>query len=187
LKRVENSGAIQASLAGRYASALFDLARAGKSIETVEASLATLGAAIGESPDLKRLMTSPMVSRGQAAAAVKAVAVTLKLDALTANFIGVLAQNRRLSQTGKVIDAFRGLAAAHRGETTADVTTAHPLDASQVTALKAKLKARVGRDVAVNMKTDSAILGGLIVKIGSQLIDASIRTRLNTLATAMKG
>jgi F-type H+-transporting ATPase subunit delta len=184
---VENSGAIQASLSGRYASALFDLAREGKSIEAVEASLATLKAAIAGSDDLRRLIASPMVSRSEAAAAIKAVSASLKLDALTTNVLGVLATNRRLGQTGKVIDSFFALAAAHRGETTATVTTAHALEASQVTALKAKLKARVGRDVAVNLKTDPAILGGLIVKIGSQLIDGSIRTKLNTLATAMKG
>jgi F-type H+-transporting ATPase subunit delta len=184
---VENSGAIQASLSGRYASALFDLAREAKSIEAVEASLAMLKGAMAESDDLKRLVASPMISRTQAAAAIKAVAGELKLDVLTTNILGVLATNRRLSQTGKVIDSFFALAAAHRGETSAVVTTAHPLDEAQLAALKAKLKARVGRDVSVNLKTDPAILGGLIVKIGSQLIDASIRTKLNTLAYAMKG
>lgn len=186
-KRVENSGAIQASLSGRYASALFDLARDAKSIDAVEASLATLGSALAQSDDLKRLVTSPLVGRDAAAAAIGKVAAQLKLDALTTKFLGVLAANRRLSQTPKVIDAFTALAASHRGETTAVVITAHPLDAAQLTALKAKLKARIGRDVAVNVKTDPQILGGLIVKIGSQLIDGSIRTKLNTLAHAMKG
>ena len=184
---MENSGAIQASLSGRYASALFDLAREAKSIETVEASLATLKRAIAESDELRRLIASPMVTRSAAANAIKAVAGELELDALTANVLGVLATNRRLAYTGKLIDSFAALAAAHRGETSATVTTAHPLDAEQTTALKAKLKARVGRDVSVDLRTDPAILGGLIVKIGSQLIDASIRTKLNTLALAMKG
>jgi len=187
LTRVENSGAIQASLSGRYASALFDLAREAKSIEAVEASLTTLKGAMAESEDLKRLIASPMVSRTQAGSAIKAVAGSLKLDTLTTNILGVLATNRRLSQTGKVIDSFFALAASHRGETSATVTTAHPLDDAQLAALKAKLKARVGRDVSINLKTDPAILGGLIVKIGSQLIDASIRTKLNTLTTAMRG
>ena len=187
VSRVENSGGIQASLSGRYASALFDLARDGKVIATVEASLATLEQAMIDSPDLKRLIGSPLVSRGQAAGAIKAVGETLKLDALTIKFLGVLAGNRRLRETTSVIAAFRAMAANFRGETTADVTTAHPLTADQVEALKAKLKGRVGRDVAVNMKTDPAILGGLIVKIGSQMIDGSIRTKLNTLAHAMKG
>ena len=178
---------IQASLAGRYAAALFDLAREGKSIDSVETSLKTLESALDQSADLKRLVTSPLVGRDAAAAAIKAVGATLKLDTLTVNFLGVLAQNRRLRQAPAVIAAFRAMAANHRGETTAQVTTAHPLSADQVKALKAKLKTRVGRDVAVDMKTDPAILGGLIVKIGSQMIDGSIRTKLNTLAHAMKG
>ena len=184
---VSLASAIQASLSGRYASALFDLARESKSIETVEASLTTLESAMAQSDDLRRLVASPLVARGAATNAIKAVATSLKLDALTANFLGVLASNRRLGQAGKVIASFRALAANHRGEASATVTTAHPLDDKQVTALKAKLKARVGRDVAVTTKVDPAILGGLIIKIGSQLIDNSIRTKLNTLAHAMKG
>lgn len=184
---MENSGGIQASLSGRYASALFALARENKTIETVEASLGTLESAMAQSPDLKTLVGSPLIARGAAAKAIAAVAQQLKLDGLTANFLGVLAQNRRLAQLGNTIASFRQLAAQFRGETSADVIAAHPLSTDQVTALKAKLKTRLGRDVAVNVKTDPAILGGLIVKIGSQMIDSSIRTKLNTLAHAMKG
>ncbi len=185
--RVETSGGIQASLSGRYAAALFDLAREQKAIETVEASLGTLDAALDESADLKRLVSSPLVGRDAAAGAVKAVAGVLELDPLTTNFLGVLAQNRRLAQAGTVIAAFRAMAASHRGETSAQVTTAHALTDDQLMALKAKLKARVGRDVSVATKVDPSILGGLIVRIGSQMIDSSIRTKLNSLALAMKG
>jgi F-type H+-transporting ATPase subunit delta len=184
---VDKSGAIQASLSGRYASALFDLARDSKVIEHVETSLATLESAMAGSDDLHRLVSSPLIARSAAANAVKAVGGSLKLDALTTNFLGVLASNRRLSQLGKVIASFRELAARHRGEASATVTTAHGLSDAQVIALKAKLKARVGRDVAVTMKIDPAVLGGLVVKIGSQLIDGSIRTKINTLAHNMKG
>ena len=184
---MENSGAIQASLSGRYASALFDLARDAKSIASVESSLSTLESALAQSADLRRLIANPLIGRTAAAAAIKAVGGELKLDALTTNFLGVLASNLRLNQTTAVIAAFRSLAASHRGEASATVTTAHILDDDQITALKAKLKSRIGRDVAVTMKTDPAILGGLIVKIGSQMIDGSIRTKLNTLAHAMKG
>ena len=184
---MENSGAIQASLSGRYASALFDLARESKAIEVVETSLTKLESALAQSDDLRRLVANPMVSRGAATAAIKGVGQSLRLDSLTAKFLGVLAQNRRLRQTGAVIAAFRSLAASHRGEASATVTTAHPLSDPQVKALKAKLKNRLGRDVAVTLKTDPAILGGLIVKIGSQMIDGSIRTKLNSLAQAMKG
>lgn len=185
--RVDSSGGIQASLPGRYATALFDLAREGKAIETVEASLATLDAAMAESPDLKRLVASPLVSRDAAAGAIKAVGGELQLDQLTINFLGVLATNRRLRTAPAVIAAFRAMAANYRGETSADVTTAHPLTDDQTSALKAKLKTRIGRDVAIHTKIDPSILGGLIVRIGSQMIDASIATKLNTLALAMKG
>jgi F-type H+-transporting ATPase subunit delta len=184
---VEHSGGMQASLAGRYARALFDLATEGKALAAVETSISALGAALGQSSELKALTTSPVVSRSDAAKAVAGIAKALKIDPLTANFLGVLAQNRRLSELGNVVRAFTGMAAAHRGETTAEVTSAHPLSAAQVTALKSQLKSRIGRDVAVDLKVDPAILGGLVVKLGSRLFDSSIRTRLNTLATAMKG
>lgn len=183
---MDNSG-IQASLAGRYASALFDLARDGRAIETVEASLATLEQATTESDDLRRLIASPLVARHAAGDAIKSVAAQIGLDPLTANFLGVLATNRRLSQLRQVTLAFRQMAASHRGETSAEVTSAHPLDQAQVDALRVKLRGRVGRDVSIHMKTDPAIMGGLIVRIGSQMIDGSIRTKLNTLAQAMKG
>jgi F-type H+-transporting ATPase subunit delta len=184
---VENSGGIQASLSGRYATALFELAREKKSIDGVGASLASLKKALGESADFKLLTSNPIISREAASSGVAALAKAMKLDKLSTNFLGVLAQNRRLAELGSVINAFEGLASTHRGEATADVTSAHKLDAAQVKALKAQLKTKVGRDVAVNLKVDPAILGGLIVKIGSQMIDSSIKTRLNTLAVAMKG
>lgn len=184
---MENSGGIQASLAGRYATALFELARDEKQLQAVGGSLAALKAALAESEDFRRLTTSPLISRDEAVKAVAATANAMKLDPITSNFLGVLAQNRRLGQLGAVIRAFNLLAAAHRGETTAEVTSAHPLSDDQVAALKANLKSRLRRDVAVDLNVDPAILGGLVVKVGSQMIDGSIRTKLNTLAHAMKG
>ena len=184
---MENSGGIQASLSGRYATALFELARDSKALPKVEASLATVRQALDESADFKALTTSPLIARGPAAKAVAATAGVLKLDATTTNFLGVLAQNRRLSQLPAIIRAFRQLAAAHRGETNAEVISAHPLDAEQVDALKAQLRTRLGRDVTVDLSVDPSLLGGLVVKIGSQMIDSSIKTRLNSLAHAMKG
>ena len=185
--RVENSGGIQASLSGRYATALFELAREGKAIDSVGKSLESLKAALAQSRDFANLTNNPLLTREAAAKAVAGVARTLKLDKLTTKFLGVLARNRRLGELGAIISSYAALSAAHRGEVTADVVSAHPLDKAQVTALKAKLKTKVGRDVAVNLKVDPAILGGLVVKIGSQMIDSSIRTRLNSLANAMKG
>ena len=184
---MENSGGIQASLSGRYATALFDLARDSKAIDSVGNNLESLKAALAQSSDFAALTTNPLLSREALIKAVAAVAKAMKLNTLTGNFLGVLAQNRRLSQLGAVIDAYQSLAANHRGEATASVTSAHKLDAAQVTALKKQLRAKIGRDVAVDMSVDPAILGGLVVKIGSQMIDSSIRTRLNTLANAMKG
>ncbi len=187
ITRVENSGGIQASLSGRYATALFELARDGKAIDSVGKSLESIKAALAQSGDFSKLTTNPLLSRAAAAKAVAAVAKSLKVDALTTKFLGVLAQNRRLGELGAIISAYAALAAAFRGEATAEVTSAHPLDKAQVAALKANLKTKVGRDVAVTQKVDPAILGGLVVRIGSQMIDSSIRTRLNTLANAMKG
>lgn len=184
---MENSGGIQASLAGRYATALFELARDERKLDAVSNSLAALKAGLAESDDLRELTTSPLISRENALKTVRAVAQAMNLDPITTNFLGVVAQNRRLSQLPSVIRAFNLLAAQHRGETTAEVTSAHPLDDDQVAALKANLKTRIGRDVAVDLSVDPAILGGLVVKIGSQMIDGSIRTKLNTLAHAMKG
>jgi F-type H+-transporting ATPase subunit delta len=185
--RVENSGGIQASLAGRYATALFELARDQRQLEVVGNSLAALKTALGESGELRELTTSPLISREDALKAVRAAAGAMSLDPVTTNFLGVLAQNRRLGQLPNVIRAFNLLAAQHRGETTAEVISARPLDDDQVAALKGNLKARLGRDVAVDLSVDPAILGGLVVKIGSQMIDGSIRTKLNNLAIAMKG
>lgn len=184
---MENSGGIQASLSGRYATALFDLARESKQIDAVSNSLAGLKDALSQSDDFRALTTNPLLGRVEAAKAVAAVAASMKLDPLTTRFLGALAQNRRLGQLEKMIASFNALAAAHRGEATAEVTSAHPLDDDQVSALKQQLRTKVGRDVAVDLKVDPAILGGLIVRIGSQMIDSSIRTRLNSLAVAMKG
>ncbi|MBR0553409.1 F0F1 ATP synthase subunit delta [Stakelama marina] len=184
---MEISAGIQASLSGRYASALFELASESKAIDSVEASLAKVREALSESDEFRRLTSSPLVSRDDATKAVVAAAEQMKLDATTKNFLGVLAQNRRLAQLPAIIRAYRQLAAAHRGETTADVISAHPLSDDQVDALKQQLRTRVGRDVNIDLSVDPSLLGGLIVKIGSQMIDSSIKTRLHTLAHAMKG
>jgi len=184
---VDNSGGIQASLAGRYATALFGLARDEKQIDAVTRSLDTLEKAASESPDLRALAGSPLISRANAGKAIRALTPTLGLDPITGRFLGVLADNGRLRELKAIIKTFRQLAANYRGETTAEVTSAFPLDDEQVTKLKASLKSRLGRDVAIDAKVDPEILGGIIVRHGSQMIDASIRTKLNTLALAMKG
>ena len=184
---METSGGIQASLAGRYASALFDLAREQRQIDAVGRSLDLLAQALVDSRDLAELVQSPLIDRAEAGRAFAAVAQQLALDPVTTNFLGVLARNGRKNQLQNVIRAFRRLSAEHRGETTAEVVTAHPLKDEQLTALKQQLRARAGRDVAIETRIDPEILGGIVIKMGSQMIDASIRTKLNRLAEAMKG
>jgi len=184
---VETSGGIQASLAGRYATALFGLARDEQQLDAMTRSLDSIEAALAESRDLRALVSSPLVGRADAAKAIAALIPTLAVDPITARFLAVLAANGRLAELSNVIRAARGLAAAHRGETTAEVTSAHSLDDGQIARLKASLKARVGRDVLIDAKVDPALLGGIVVRLGSQMIDASIKTKLNTLAQAMKG
>ena len=184
---MDNSGGIRASLAGRYASALFDLARDQRQIESVGQSLDALGQALLDSKDFNELVASPLVSREEAGKAFAALAPQIGLDPITTNFIGVLARNGRKSQLQSVVRAFRRLAAEHRGEVTAEVVTARPLNDDQIAALGQQLRARAGRDVTIDATVDPTLLGGIVVKLGSQQIDASIRTKLNRLASAMKG
>jgi len=184
---VENSGGITASLQGRYASALFDLASEKGLVTAVESDLDKLGDALRQSGDLTALIRNPRVSREAAAKAMEGVAGVLGLSDLTKNFIGVLAANRRLGALADVIRAFSTIAAAQRGEVNAEVTSAHPLTDPQLAQLAEKLKAREGKEIKLKANVDPEILGGLVVRIGSRQIDSSIRTRLNSLANAMKG
>ncbi|MDJ0978798.1 MAG: F0F1 ATP synthase subunit delta [Erythrobacter sp.] len=180
------SAGIQASLAGRYASALFELASENGTVTAVETDLEKLDAAIAESDALSNVTTNPQLSREEQGEGMAAVARHLDLSELTTNFLGVLAANRRLSALGDMIAAFKTIAAAQRGEVTAKVTSAHPLTDAQLSTLKDKLTAREGRTVMLSADVDPDLLGGLVVTIGSKRIDASIRTRLNSLAQAMK-
>jgi F-type H+-transporting ATPase subunit delta len=184
---VDTSGGIQASLAGRYASALFDLARDERQIDAVGRSLDTLSSALADSREFAELVASPMVSRDDAAKSFAALAPQLGLDPITTNFLGVLARNGRKSELRKIIRAYKRIAADHRGEISAEVLTAHPLKDDQVETLKAQLKKRAGRDVTLDAQVDPNILGGIVIKLGSEMIDASIRTKLNRLTSAMKG
>lgn len=184
---METSGGIRASLAGRYASALFELARDERQIDAVSSSLQAVRTTLDSSADLRAVTSSPLIDRTEAAKAVSATAAALQLDPTTTNFLGVLARNGRLRQLPEVIRLFGRLVADHRGETTAEVVSARPLDDEQVAALKANLGARAGRNINIDARVDPSILGGIVVRLGSQMIDASIRTKLNTLAQAMKG
>ncbi|WP_310497239.1 F0F1 ATP synthase subunit delta [Sandarakinorhabdus sp.] len=174
-------------LSGRYASALFDLAVDGGHLDAVSASVASLGEALAASADLRTLTTSPLIDRKTAGAGIAGVAESLGLDTLTRNFLGVLAQGRRLALLPQIVRDFSALLAARKGEITARVTAAHKLTAAQQKALAAKLKAGLGRDVALDITVDPAILGGLVVRVGSRMIDSSLKTRLDSLGQALKG
>jgi F-type H+-transporting ATPase subunit delta len=184
---VETSGGIQASLAGRYAAALFGLARDERQIDAVGRSLDALVSALVDSREFAELVASPLIGRNDAAKAFAALAPELGLDPITANFLGVLARNGRKRELRPIIRAFKRIAADHRGEISAEVVSAHPLKDDQLDALKTRLKTRAGRDVTIDARVDPDILGGIVIKLGSEMIDASIRTKLNRLASAMKG
>lgn len=175
------------SLAGRYAAALFDLAESDRSLDKVMDALAGLETALAESPDLAALIGDRLMSRAEVAAGLAGVAKAMTLPALVANFLGVLAANGRAALLPEVIRAYRARLAAHRGEATARVIAAHRLTAAQEKALVAKLKARTGKDMALDVTVDPSILGGLIVRIGSEQIDTSVKTRLERLGARMKG
>jgi F-type H+-transporting ATPase subunit delta len=172
---------------GRYAIALFELAREAKSLDPVAADLDSFSAMLDESKDLVRLVRSPVFSTQEQVGALQALFAKAGIKGLAANFIGLAARNRRLFAIADMITAYRALMAAQRGEIAAEVTSAEKLSASQVARLKAELKAAAGSDVLLTQTVDPSILGGLIVKIGSRMVDSSLATKLNNLKVAMKG
>ena len=174
------------TVAERYATALFELALDGNQIKTVETDLDSFAGLVRDSGDLKRLVTSPVFSAEEQARAITAILERAGISGLVGNLIKVAATNRRLFVVPDVITAFRRLVAKHRGEVSAEVTSAEPLSAKHVAALKEALKASLGKDVALETKVDPALIGGLIVKVGSRMLDGSLRTKLNSLKLAMK-
>jgi F-type H+-transporting ATPase subunit delta len=173
-------------VAERYASALFDLAREESAVATIEAELTGVQGLLDESDDLRRLIESPVFSAEEQQRAIGAIADKAGIKGLTGNFLRLIAQNRRLFALPGVIVAFRAMAAAERGEIAAEVTSAHELSDGQVAALKAALAESLGKDVTLSTRVDPAILGGLVVKVGSRMIDTSLRTRLMTVKTHLK-
>jgi F-type H+-transporting ATPase subunit delta len=173
-------------VSGRYATALFELARDEKSVDTVKADLDKFNALLNESADLKRLVRSPVFGADVQQKALAAVLAKAGIAGIAANFILVLTANRRLFAVTDVIRAYNALVAKFKGEATADVTVAEALSAPNLDALKAALKTVTGKDVALNVKVDPAIIGGLVVKLGSRMVDSSLRTKLNSIKNAMK-
>ena len=173
-------------VSGRYATALFELARDEKSIDAVKADLDRFDAMLADSADLKRLVRSPVFSAESQSKALVAVLDKAEISGISANFLRVLTANRRLFAVSDVIRAFRALVAKFKGEATADVTVAEALSDKNLDALKTALKSVTGKDVALNVKIDPSIIGGLVVKLGSRMVDSSLRTKLNSIKHAMK-
>ena len=173
-------------VSGRYATALFELARDEKSVDAVKADLDKFAALLNESADLARLVRSPVFTADDQRKAIGAVLAKAGISGITANFLSVLVSNRRLFVVSDVIRAFNALVARFKGEATADVTVAEPLSDKNLDALKSALKTVTGKDVALNVKVDPSIIGGLVVKLGSRMVDSSLRTKLNSIKHAMK-
>ena len=173
-------------MAGRYATALFELALEANAVEAVKADLDRFDALVAESADLNRLVRSPVFSAEEQVQALSVVLDRVGISGLAANFLKLAASNRRLFAVRDMIKAFRTLIAQHKGEATAAVTVAEPLKDQHVDALRAALKSVTGKDVDLDIKIDPAILGGLVVKLGSRMVDSSLRTKLNGIKHAMK-
>ena len=174
------------TMAGRYATALFELAAEAKSVDTVKADLDRFDAMLGDSADLLRLVRSPVFSIEQQGAALGTLLQRAGIGGLAANFLKLVIAKRRLFAIRDMIRAYRALVAKARGEATAEVTVAEKLKDEHVTALRAALKLVSGKDVDLDIKIDPAIIGGLVVKLGSRMVDTSLRTKLNAIKHAMK-
>lgn len=174
-------------IAERYATALFELAENQGALDQVAGDIKTLKSMIRESADLNRLLDSPVLTRSEQGKAVKALADAAEFGGLTANFLGLVAQNRRLFALPGILEAFLKRLAAHRGEISAQVASAVPLSQAQLDSLVSSLKSTFGGGVAVEASVDPELLGGLVVKVGSRMVDSSLRTKLQHLKLAMKG
>jgi F-type H+-transporting ATPase subunit delta len=174
-------------MAGRYASALFELALEEKAIDAVRTDLDKFDAMLSDSAELERLVRSPVFSADDKLKALSAILDKAGIKGLAANFLRVLTTNRRLFAARDVIRGFRALVARHRGEVTAQVTVAEKMSDKNLEALKDALKSKTaGKNIDLDVKIDPSIIGGLIVKVGSQMIDSSLRTKLNSIKLAMK-
>lgn len=173
-------------VAERYANALFELALEAGSLEVAAADFARVAALLDESAELRRLVRSPVFSADGQYRAIAAVLDKAAISGLVANLVKVAAQNRRLFSVPDVITAFGRLLARHRGEVSAEVTSANPLSEAQIKDLKSALKATLDKDVSLETSVDPSLIGGLIVRVGSRMIDGSVRTKLNSLKFSMK-
>ncbi|WP_181701573.1 F0F1 ATP synthase subunit delta [Chthonobacter albigriseus] len=173
-------------VAERYATALFELAQETGALDTAAADMERFDALLADSGDLKRLVRSPVFTPDDQLRAVTAVLDRAGIGGIVANFIKLAARNRRLFAVPAMFKAYRSMLAAQRGETTADVTSAEPLTAGQIADLTAALSAKTGKTVRINASVDPSLIGGLVVKLGSRMIDTTLKTKLNQLKIALK-
>lgn len=174
-------------LAGRYATAVFELAQEERALDTLAADLTQLQTLLTTSRDLTLLVRSPLITREDQARTMEAILAKANATPLTRKLVMLLAQKRRLFALSDVIRGFEALHAKHRGEVSAEVISARPLSDAETAELKAMLKEKLGREPMLKTRTDPRLLGGLIVKVGSRMIDSSLRTKLDSLRAAMKG
>ena len=178
---MSETAGISTGIAQRYATAVFDIAKEGKSIKALESDVAALEAAMTDSADLRTLLTSPLYSREEQSAAITAIAKKMKLSDTTSNVLALLASKRRLFVMPQLLAVLQERLAEERGEVTAEVTTAKKLTKAQADKLAKTLKAQVGKTITIKETVDESIIGGLIVKVGSKMIDTSIASKLNAL------
>ena len=183
---VSEPASISAGIAERYATAIFEIAQENKNLDGLEASLNDLAAALGDSADLRTLISSPLISRSDQGAAISAIAKKMKLAPVMQKSLALMAEKRRLFVLPQLIDALRALLMDERNEVIADVVSAKALTEAQTSKLAKTLSARVGKTVTINAAVDESLIGGLVVKVGSKMIDTSIRSKLNSLQNSMK-
>jgi F-type H+-transporting ATPase subunit delta len=183
---VAGENGIVSGMAGRYATALFELALETKSVDQVASDLNAFDALVAANPDLTRLVRSPVFSTEDQAKALAAILERVGIKGIAANFLRVVASNRRLFAVAEIIRGFNRLVAAHKGEVTAQVTVAEQLNDARLAEIRDALKAVTGKDVKVDLQVDPSIIGGIKVKVGSRMVDASLRTKLNSIKFAMK-
>jgi F-type H+-transporting ATPase subunit delta len=184
---VATDNPVMAGVAGRYASALFDLAHEQNQLDEVDRDLTTFQGMLDQSPDLGRLVRSPAFAAEEQERALGAVMDWASIGATTGNFLKVVTRNRRLFAAEDMIKTFRTLLARHRGEVAAEVKSAVALSEEQLAALKDKLRANYGKDVRIAASVDPSLLGGLVIKIGSRMFDSSLKTKLTNLKVVLKG
>ena len=183
---VAGEGAIVSGMAGRYATALFELAREQNAIDTVKVNLDRFDALVAEIADLARLLRSPVLSADEQKRALSGVLDKVGIDGIAANFLKLVAAKRRLFAARDMVKAYRALVARHKGEVTAEVTLAQKPSEAHLAAIKDVLTAMTKKDVKMDVRVDPAIIGGLVVKLGSRMVDSSLRTKLNAIKLAMK-